>query len=47
MYDYAIMNEIVSPDRRTIVKYLDINKAGNPNAYKRTPFKKTEYLYIF
>mgnify|MGYP004702704859 CR=1 FL=1 len=42
MYDYAVMNEIVSADKRDIVRYVDIKKAGNPNAYNRKPFSRKE-----
>lgn len=40
MYDYAIINEIVTPDKRDMVRYVDISKPGNPNAYDRKPFSK-------
>lgn len=40
MYDYAVIHEIVSPDKREMVRYLDISKPGNPNAYDRKPFTK-------
>ncbi len=42
MYDYAVMHEIVSPEKRNIVKYVDIHKAGNPDARDRKPFIKKE-----
>ncbi|MDO4922702.1 MAG: site-specific integrase [Peptococcaceae bacterium] len=42
MWDYAVIHEIVSPDKREMIRYLDINKAGNPNAIDRTPFSKKE-----
>lgn len=41
MYDYAVMHEIVTPDKRDMVRYVDISKAGNPNAYDRKPFTKS------
>lgn len=37
MYKYAIIHEVVSRDRN-MVEYVDISKAGNPNAYDRQPF---------
>lgn len=40
MYDYAVMHEIVPPDKREMVRYVDISKPGNPNAYDRKPFSK-------
>lgn len=42
MYDYAVIHEIVSPDKREMVKYVDISQAGNPNALNRAPFSDKE-----
>lgn len=42
MWDYAVIHEIVPPDKRDIIRYVDISKAGNPNAYNRKPFSKKE-----
>lgn len=42
MYDYAVMHEIVTADKRDMVRYVDISKAGNPNAYNRKPFSKKQ-----
>lgn len=42
MWDWAVINEIVNPDKREMVKYLDISQAGNPNAIDRQPFSKKE-----
>ena len=42
MYDYAVIHEIVPPDKRDMVKYVDISKPGNPNSYDRKPFSKKE-----
>lgn len=42
MWDYAVIHEIVTPDKRDVIKYVDISKAGNPNAYNRKPFSKDE-----
>lgn len=42
MYDYAVIHEIVPPDKRYIVKYVDISKPGNPNSFDRKPFSKKE-----
>lgn len=41
MYEYAVVNEIVTPDKRDMVRYLYIDK-GNPNAIDRSPFKSKE-----
>lgn len=42
MYDYAVIHEIVTPDKREIVKFVDISKPGNPNSLNRNPFNKKE-----
>ena len=41
IYNYAELHDIITTDRNK-VKFLDINKAGNPNAYNRKPFSTTE-----
>lgn len=41
MYNYAELHDIITPDRNK-VKFLDIDQAGNPNAYNRQPFTTTE-----
>lgn len=46
LYDYAIMHEIISKER-DLVQYVDINKAGNPNAYDRKPFTKKEVATVW
>lgn len=47
MYDYCVMHEIVSQEKRDMIKYVDINKAGNPNAYNRRPFSKKEVQTVW
>ncbi|WAW14775.1 tyrosine-type recombinase/integrase [Peptostreptococcus equinus] len=42
MYDYAIVRDIVSKEKKDKVKYLDISKPGNPKALNRTKFKDNE-----
>ena len=42
MWDWAVINEVVTADKREMVKYLDISQAGNPNAIDRKPFSKKE-----
>lgn len=41
MYKYAIIHEIITKERN-MVEYLNIKSAGNPNAYNRKPFSKSE-----
>ena len=47
MYDYAVLHDIVTQDKRDKIRYLDINKAGNPDARNRRPFKKTEIKTVW
>ena len=42
IYDYAVIHEIVQQDKRDMVRYVDISKAGNPNAIKRSIFTHSE-----
>lgn len=42
MWDYCVMHEILPQEKRDMVRYVDITKAGNPNAYNRKPFNKKE-----
>lgn len=37
LFDYAVIHGIITQDRN-IVSYLDISRAGNPNARSHTPF---------
>ncbi len=46
MYEYSIMHEIISKDR-DMTEYIDISKAGNPNAIDRQPFKKKEIIKVW
>lgn len=42
MWDYAVIHEIVTPDRRDMIRYLDTSKPGNPNKMNRQPFTRKE-----
>ena len=42
MWRYAVIHEIVTPDKRDLIKYLDLRSAKNPNTRKRKPFTKTD-----
>ena len=46
MYKYAVIHEII-PKERNLVEYVNIKSAGNPNAYNRKPFSKTEVSRIW
>ena len=41
MFKYAVIHDIITPDMNK-AQYIDIKKAGNPNAYNREPFSKKE-----
>ena len=42
-----VMHEIVTQDKRDMVKFVDISQAGNPNALNRQPFTKKEIEKIW
>lgn len=46
LFEYAVIHDIITKDRN-IVEYLDITKAGNPNAYNRLPFNSTEIQKVW
>ena len=47
MWDYCVIHEILPQEKRDMVRYVDINKAGNPNAYNRKPFTKKEVKTVW
>lgn len=47
MWDYCVMHEILSQEKRDMVRYVDINKAGNPNSFNRKPFSKKEIQIVW
>ncbi len=42
MYDYCVKHEILPQEKRNMVKYMNVNKAGNPNRLNRQPFSRQE-----
>lgn len=46
IYKYAVIHGIINKDQN-IIEYLDISKAGNPNAYNRKPFSNDEINRIW
>jgi integrase len=42
LFDWCVKHEIVTPDRRQLVSYVDISKAGNPNPQEHVPFTNAE-----
>lgn len=42
MWDYAVIHEIVTPDKRELIRHLDTTKPGNPNKMNRRPFSHKE-----
>lgn len=47
MWEYAVIHEITTPDRKEMIKYLDISKAGNPNKMDRKPFSTKQISSIW
>ena len=47
MWDYAVINEIVTQDKRDMIRYIDISKPGNPDSHSREPFKKSEIKMLW
>lgn len=47
MYDYAVMHEFLKQDKRDMIRYIDISKAGNPNARKRDAFTKAQVKTVW
>ena len=47
MYDYAVKHEILKQDKRDMIRYINIKKAGNPNRIDRTPFSKKEIQLLW
>ena len=46
VYKYAIVHDIIPPDRNK-VEFVNIKKAGNPNAFNREPFSSAEVKRIW
>lgn len=42
MWDYCMKHEIITKDKREIVSFVDISKAGNPRKLKRKTFSAEE-----
>lgn len=47
MWDYAVLHDICSQDKRDKIRYLDTSEAGNPNALDREPFSKTQVKTVW
>ena len=47
MWKYAVMHEIITPDKRELIRYLDLRGAKNPNARTRKPFTKTDIQILW
>jgi len=46
MYKYAVIHDIIPPERNK-VEFINIKKAGNPNARDRTPFSTAEIKRVW
>lgn len=47
MWDYAVLHDIVTQDKRDKIKHVDISQAGNPNAYNRKPFTNAQIKTVW
>lgn len=47
MYDYAVMYEIISKDKRDMIRYIDLSKFDNPNKITRKVFTKDEIIELW
>lgn len=47
MYDYGVRHEYLNQDKRDMIRYIDISKAGNPNARKRDAFTKAQVKTVW
>lgn len=47
MYDYGVRHEFLKQDKRDMIRYIDISKAGNPNARKRDAFTKAQVKTVW
>lgn len=47
MWDYCVKHEILPQEKREMVRYVDISKPGNPNAYDRKPFTKKDVAKLW
>ena len=46
LFDYAVIHDVITKDRNT-VSYLDITKAGNPDARSRSPFTRQQIARLW
>lgn len=42
MWDYCVIHEILPPEKKNMIQYLDISQAGNPNKINRSIFSTDE-----
>lgn len=42
LWEWSVRHEVLPPDRKTMISYVDISKTGNPNKIVHTPFKRSE-----
>lgn len=47
MWDYAVIHEIVPPNKRELIRHLDTSKPGNPNKMDRQPFSHKELDHLW
>lgn len=47
LYNYGVKHEIVTKEKKDVMSYLDLSKAGNPNQIERIPFTKDEIKILW
>lgn len=47
MYDYALRHEIVTSTKCDMIRYINVKKPGNPNAFDRKPFTAKEVAQLW
>ncbi len=47
IWEYAVIHEIVTQDKKDFIQYIDISKPGNPDARNRKPFTKKQIQLLW
>ena len=47
IFDYAIRQELIPPEKKEIIRYIDLSNVENPNTVERIPFSNEEIQNLF
>jgi integrase len=47
LFEYCVKHEILTPDKRQLVRYVDLSRTKNPNTIERIPFTKEEIAKLW